>query len=82
MLSLFFGVVALLLAGVGLYGGLDYSVVQRRREIGIRLALGARPGRIALRLTAEVFFMLALGATVGWGWDSLRRGTSERSCTR
>jgi predicted permease len=67
MLSLFFAVVALLLAGVGLYGLLDYSVVQRRREIGIRLALGAQPGHIALRLTAEVFSMLVVGATVGLG---------------
>jgi predicted permease len=67
MLSLFFAVVALLLAGVGLYGVLNYSVVQRQREIGIRLALGARPGHIALRLSAEVFLMLVLGATVGLG---------------
>ncbi|MGH9627956.1 MAG: FtsX-like permease family protein, partial [Bryobacteraceae bacterium] len=67
MLSLFFAVVALLLAGVGLYGVLDCSVVQRRREIGIRLALGAQPGHIVIRLTAEVFFMLVLGATAGLG---------------
>lgn len=67
MLSLFFAVVALLLAGVGLYGVLDYSVVQRRREIGIRLALGARSGHIVLRLTTQVFCMIALGTTVGLG---------------
>ena len=67
MLSLFFAVVALLLAGVGLYGVLSYSVVLSRREIGIRLALGAQPGQIARRVTAEVFSMLVVGATVGLG---------------
>jgi FtsX-like permease family len=68
MLSLYFAVVALLLAGVGLYGVLNYSVVQRQREIGIRLALGAQVGHIARRLTAEVFLMLVLGAAVGLGF--------------
>jgi ABC-type antimicrobial peptide transport system permease subunit len=46
---------------------LNYSVVQRRREIGIRLALGAQPGHIAVRVTAGVFSMLTLGAAVGLG---------------
>jgi predicted permease len=65
MLALFFAVVALLLAGIGLYGVLDYSVLQRRREIGIRLAIGARTGDIARRVTAEVFGMVMLGAVAG-----------------
>src|SRR4030095_6865405 len=65
MLSLFFAIVALVLAAVGLYGVLNYSVLQRRREIGIRMALGAQAGDVARRVTAEVFSMLVLGAVAG-----------------
>lgn len=65
LLSAFFAVVALLLAAVGLYGVLDYAVVQLRREIGIRLALGAPADNIIWRVAAEVFAMLALGSAAG-----------------
>ena len=73
-LALFFGVVALLLAGVGLYGVLDYSVLQRRKEIGIRMAIGAQAGDIARRVTADVFSMVLVGALVGHalGFASVR----------
>jgi predicted permease len=64
-LAVFFGVVALVLAGIGLYGVLDYSVLQRRREIGIRMALGAQAGDVARRVTVEVFSMVLAGALAG-----------------
>jgi ABC-type antimicrobial peptide transport system permease subunit len=65
MLALFFAAVSLLLAAVGLFGVLDFSVQQRRREIGIRMALGAQGLDVAARVTAEVFAMVFVGACVG-----------------
>jgi ABC-type lipoprotein release transport system permease subunit len=73
-LALFFGMLALILAGVGLYGVLDYSVLQRRREIGIRMAIGARAVDIVRRVTAEAFALVFLGtlAGIGIGMASVR----------
>ncbi len=65
MLALFFAGVALLLAGIGLYGVLNYSVVQRRREIGIRLAIGAPSGAIVRLVTMDVAAMVLAGAVAG-----------------
>jgi putative ABC transport system permease protein len=65
MLGLFFAGVALLLAGIGLYGVLDYSVLQRRREIGIRMAIGARAAHIARGVMANALLVVAVGAAVG-----------------
>ena len=65
ILASFFAVVALLLAGVGLYGVLDYSVLQRRREIGIRIAIGAPSLDIVRRVTFEGFAMVTLGLLAG-----------------
>jgi predicted permease len=70
-LALFFAIVALLLAGVGLYGVLHYSVLQRRREIGIRIAVGAQAGGIARLVTMDVFAMVLVGALAGIGLGML-----------
>ncbi len=64
-LAVFFAGVALLLAGIGLYGVLDYSVLQRRRELGIRIAIGATAREIALQVSLGIFAMVALGIAVG-----------------
>jgi predicted permease len=65
MLALFFAGVGVLLAGIGMYGVLDYSVVQRRTEIGIRMAIGAQAGDIARRVTGETFAMVLIGSAAG-----------------
>ncbi|HEY3744056.1 MAG TPA: ABC transporter permease [Bryobacteraceae bacterium] len=65
MLALFFAGVALTLAGIGLYGVLTYSVLERRREIGIRIALGAPSRTVAGRVSAEIATMLVMGSVAG-----------------
>ena len=67
MMGLFFAGVSVLLAGIGLYGVLDYSVLQRRREIGIRIAIGARSAGIARLVTGQTFAMVLAGAVAGLG---------------
>jgi putative ABC transport system permease protein len=64
-LSLFFATVALFLAGVGLYGVLNYAVIQRRREIGVRMALGAQAAHVVKRVTADMFTPVGAGVTIG-----------------
>jgi predicted permease len=65
VLSAAFAVLATLLAGVGLYGVLSYSVQQRTREIGIRMALGADRARVRTLVARQVGGMLLVGSVVG-----------------
>jgi len=65
MLAAFFAAVALLLAGIGLYAVLNYSVFQRRREIGIRLAIGSTRAGIVRIVTLDAFLMIAVGGCAG-----------------
>jgi putative ABC transport system permease protein len=67
MLSAFFGGLALLLAAIGLFGITSYSVSRRRREIGIRMALGAAPGAVLRSVLSGVFLLVAIGVTIGAG---------------
>jgi predicted permease len=60
-----FGIVALTLTAVGLYGILAYSVVRRRREIGIRIALGSNSRAIVTSVAFEALRLVAIGSVVG-----------------
>jgi hypothetical protein len=65
VLAAIFSAIALLLTAIGCYGVLSYAVDQRRREIGVRVALGARPDQIRNHFLFLALRQLALGVTVG-----------------
>jgi predicted permease len=65
LLASLFGGIAAILASIGLYGALDYAVKSRTREIGVRMALGARPVRVVRLFSREALILTGCGLAVG-----------------
>jgi predicted permease len=65
LLSAGFGLLATVLASIGLYGVMAFVVARRRKELGIRLALGAQPGLVIWMVMREVLLLLSIGLLVG-----------------
>jgi ABC-type antimicrobial peptide transport system permease subunit len=66
-LSSAFGLLATLLASIGLYGVMAYTVARRTREIGIRMALGAATGNVVWLVMKEVLVLVGVGIVLGLG---------------
>jgi predicted permease len=64
-LAAFFSLIALLLAGIGLYGTLSLSVARRKRELGIRIAIGAQIKQIVTTVCGRMTWAVAIGLTAG-----------------
>src|SRR5947207_8311020 len=74
-LSGFFGVLALALAAIGLYGVVAYGAARRAQEIGIRVALGARRGAVVWMVLREALALVVLGMAIGLpaSWAAARQ---------
>jgi putative ABC transport system permease protein len=65
LLAALFGALALVLAGLGLYGVTAYAVARQRAELGIRMALGATPATIVRLVVSHVAVVVAIGIATG-----------------
>ena len=78
-----FGGLAIVIAAVGIYGVMTYLVTQRTQEIGIRMALGAKPAQVVRMVLGRAAILMlagtALGVIGGWMLSQVRR---NRSCSR
>jgi ABC-type antimicrobial peptide transport system permease subunit len=63
----FFGAAAMVLACIGVYGIVAYTVVRRMNEIGVRIALGARRRQVVIMVAAYAFRLAAIGSALGLG---------------
>jgi len=81
LLSGFFGGLALLLAGLGLYGVTSYAVGRRRTELGIRMALGAEPGEVVRLVLRRVAMLVGMGIALGVGLGILAGATAAKFIT-
>jgi ABC-type antimicrobial peptide transport system permease subunit len=65
LLVVIFAGLGLLLASLGIYGVISYSVTRRTQEIGVRMALGASPGNVQMGVLSKTLRMAAVGIVVG-----------------
>ena len=81
LLATFFAALALILACIGLYGVMAYCVARRTREIGIRIAVGARQQSVIWMMVRETLLLVTIGAALGTLASLPRTAISPASCS-